>query len=143
MNTDRVNLIKLVRETAPPALMQQSQDIIEADYGVLKQLIRPARGLQTMKTVYATIKGFEIMRMIRREHCILREPSAAGEVRFVNKLFGLRCKAPPITRPKRVHPRKMQQSRKLLLFIFGKQLGVRAGGMTLQPGEKTCQRATP
>jgi len=42
-----------------------------------------------MKTAYATIKGFEIMRMIRREHCILREPGAAGEVRFVNKLFGL------------------------------------------------------
>jgi len=64
-------------------------NIIEADRGVLKQLIRPARGFQTMKTAYATIKGFEIMRMIRPEHCILREPGAASEVRFVNKLFGL------------------------------------------------------
>lgn len=34
-------------------------------------------------------KGFEIMRMIRRGHCMLREAGAAGEVRFVNKLFGL------------------------------------------------------
>jgi len=64
-------------------------NIIEADHGALKQLIRPARGFQTMKTAYATIKGFEIMHMIRRGHCILREPGAAGKVRFVNKLFGL------------------------------------------------------
>ncbi len=64
-------------------------NIIEADHGVLKQLIRPARGFQTMKTAYTTIKGFEIMRMIRRGHCICRAPGAAGEIRFVNKLFGL------------------------------------------------------
>ena len=64
-------------------------NVIEADHGALKQLIRAARRFQTMKTAYATIKGFEIMRMIRRRHCFLREPDAAGEVRFVDKLFGL------------------------------------------------------
>jgi len=64
-------------------------NIVEADHGVLKQLIRPTRGFQTMKTAYATIKGFEIMRMIRRSHCMLRDSGIAGEVRFVNKLFGL------------------------------------------------------
>ena len=64
-------------------------NIIEADHGALKQVIRPTRGFQTMKTAYATIKGFEIMRMIRRGHCMLREPGVAGEVSFVNKLFGL------------------------------------------------------
>ena len=64
-------------------------NIIEADHSALKQLIRPARGFQTMKTACTTIKGFEIMRMIRRGHCILREPGAVGKVRFVNKLFGL------------------------------------------------------
>ena len=42
-----------------------------------------------MKTACATIKGFEIMRMIRRGHCICREPGAAVEIRFVNKLSGL------------------------------------------------------
>ena len=39
---------------------------IEADHGALKRLIRPTRGFQSMKTAYATIKGFEVMRMIRR-----------------------------------------------------------------------------
>jgi IS6 family transposase len=33
--------------------------------------------------------GFEIMRMIRRGHCDLREPGATGEIRLVNQLFGL------------------------------------------------------
>lgn len=61
---------------------------IEADHGALKQLIRPTRGFQSMKIAYATIKGFEIMRMIRR-HCILIEPGITGEVRFIDKLFDL------------------------------------------------------
>jgi transposase, IS6 family len=42
-----------------------------------------------MKTAYATIKGFEVMRMLRKRQRILLEPGIAGEVRFVNKLFGL------------------------------------------------------
>jgi transposase-like protein len=62
---------------------------IEADHGALKRLIHPTRGFQSMKTAYATIKGFEVMRMIRRRHCILIEPGVTGEVRFVNKLFDL------------------------------------------------------
>jgi transposase-like protein len=33
-------------------------NIIEADHGALKRVIRPARGYQTMKTATATLKGF-------------------------------------------------------------------------------------
>ena len=62
---------------------------IEADHGALKRLIRPTRGFQSMKTAYATIKGFEIMRMIRRRHCMLIDPGVTGEVQFVNKLSDL------------------------------------------------------
>jgi transposase-like protein len=62
---------------------------IEADHSALKRLIRPTRGFQSMKTAYATIKGFEIMRMIRQRQCILLEPGVTGEVRLVNKLFDL------------------------------------------------------
>jgi len=39
--------------------------VIEADHGKLKQLIRPVRGFKTLKTAYATIKGFEVMRALR------------------------------------------------------------------------------
>jgi hypothetical protein len=40
-----------------------------------------------MKSAYATIKGFEIMRMIKRRQCILCEPKVSGEIQFINKLF--------------------------------------------------------
>jgi len=46
------------------------------------------RGFQTTKTAYATIKGFEVMRMIHRRQCILCQPRVAGEIQFVNTLFG-------------------------------------------------------
>lgn len=35
------------------------------DHRKLKQLIRPLRGFKTLKTAYATIKGFEVMRVMR------------------------------------------------------------------------------
>jgi transposase, IS6 family len=69
-------------------------NIIEADHGALKRMIRPTRGFQTMKTAGATLKGFEIMRMIRRGHCIQRERRATDEIRLVSQLFGLAASAP-------------------------------------------------
>jgi transposase, IS6 family len=64
-------------------------NIIEADHGALKRVIRPTRGFQNMRTASATLKGFEVMRMIRRRHCILTQPSVTGEIRLINQLFGL------------------------------------------------------
>jgi transposase-like protein len=64
-------------------------NIIEADHGGIKRIIRPTRGFQTMRTAYATIKGFEVMRMIRRRHCVLCKPKIAGEIQFINKLFDI------------------------------------------------------
>ena len=37
-------------------------NVVEADHGKLKLLIRPVCGFKTLKTAYATIKGFEVMR---------------------------------------------------------------------------------
>jgi transposase, IS6 family len=64
-------------------------NIIEADHGGLKRLIRPTRGFQRLKTASGTIKGFEVMRMIRRGHCMLPEPGMTGEIRLINQLLGL------------------------------------------------------
>jgi transposase-like protein len=72
-----------------PKKSMPDNSIIEADHGALKRMIRPTRGFQRMKTAYATIKGFEVMRMIRRGHCVLAQPGTTGEIRLVNKLFGL------------------------------------------------------
>ncbi|WP_245435628.1 transposase [Microvirga calopogonii] len=42
-----------------------------------------------MKTASATIGGFEVLRMIRRGHCVLSHPSVTSEIRLVNQFFGL------------------------------------------------------
>jgi hypothetical protein len=41
-------------------------NVVEADHGKLKQLIRQVRGFKTLKTAYATIMGFEVMRALRK-----------------------------------------------------------------------------
>jgi IS6 family transposase len=42
-----------------------------------------------MKTAAATIKGFEVMRMIPRRHCVTCKPRAQNEAHFANKLFNI------------------------------------------------------
>jgi transposase, IS6 family len=64
-------------------------NILEADHGALKRVIRPTRGFQRMRTASATLRGFEVMRMIRPGHCILPQAGVTGEIRLVNQLFGL------------------------------------------------------
>ena len=41
-------------------------NVVEADHGKLKLLIRPVHGFKTLKTAYATIKDFEVMRALRK-----------------------------------------------------------------------------
>lgn len=57
----------------------------------LKQLIRPVRGFKTLKTAYATIKGFEVMRAVRKGQAssfsLTRD--IRGEARLVERAFGL------------------------------------------------------
>lgn len=62
---------------------------LEADHGALKRLINPTRGFKTLPTASATIKGFEVMRMVRKGQCLLLESGPTEEVRFVNRLFRL------------------------------------------------------
>lgn len=65
---------------------------VEADHGKLKRLIRPTLGFQSFKTAYATIKGFEVMRALKKDHgAIFRFlPGVAGEGHLVHRNFGLR-----------------------------------------------------
>ena len=43
----------------------------------------------SLPTASATIKGFEVMRMIRKRQCLMLESGTIGEVHFVNGLFRL------------------------------------------------------
>lgn len=62
---------------------------IESDHGKLKRMIKPTRGFQSMKTAFATIKGFEVMRMFRKKqmNVWLRNQGILGEVRLIERQF--------------------------------------------------------
>ena len=62
---------------------------LEADHGVIKRRIRSMLGFKSLKTAYATLKGVEVMRMIRKRQCILLQAGVASEMQFFNKLFGV------------------------------------------------------
>lgn len=64
---------------------------IEADHGKLKRLIKPALGFKSMKTAYATIKGFEVMRALKKNQAKAFQIQAGikGEVRLVERAFGI------------------------------------------------------
>ena len=66
-------------------------NVVEADHGKLKQVIRPVRGFKTLKTAYATIKGFEVMRALRKGQAALFNLTRDihGEARLVERAFGI------------------------------------------------------
>jgi len=66
-------------------------NVVEADHGKLKQLIRPVRGFKTLKTAYATIMGFEVMRALRKGQAAIFNltQDIRGEARIVERAFGI------------------------------------------------------
>ena len=66
-------------------------NVVEADHGKLKQLIRPVRGFKTLKTAYATIRGFEVMRALRKGQAAMFNLTRdiRGEARIVERAFGI------------------------------------------------------
>jgi IS6 family transposase len=66
-------------------------NVVEANHGKLKQLIRPVRGFKTLKTAYATIMGFEVMRALRKGQAAIFNltQDIRGEARIVERAFGV------------------------------------------------------
>lgn len=64
---------------------------VEADHGKLKQLIRPVRGFKTLKTAYATIRGCEVTRALRKGQAATFNLTRdiRGEARIVERAFGM------------------------------------------------------
>ena len=86
--------LKKERKLSPDTQHRQVQSLnnrLEADHGKLKRLIRPTLGFQSMRTAFATIRGFEVMRALKKGQGSLFRylPGIAGEVSLVNRAFGL------------------------------------------------------
>ena len=101
INTDKagcypaaIEALKQEGVLAPETLHRQVKylnNIIEADHGKLKRLIKPTLGFKSMKTAYATIKGCEAMRAIKKKQASIWQfqDGVAGEMRLVERMFGL------------------------------------------------------
>jgi len=81
--------------TCPPTTGHRQvkywNNIVEANHGTLKRLINPTLGFQSLRTAYATIKGFEVMRTFRKHQYkgwVLEHP-VGGDMRLKNETFGL------------------------------------------------------
>ena len=72
-------------------------NVIEADHGKPDQLSRSVLGFKTLKTAYATIKDFEVMRALHKEqaHAFNITRDIQGEARIVERTFGLGASAWP------------------------------------------------
>lgn len=66
-------------------------NIIEGDHARLKRLIKPTLGFKSMKTAYATIKGFEVMRAIKKGQARAGQiqKGIQGEIRLIERAFGI------------------------------------------------------
>lgn len=78
---------ELKQESMLPQQIKYRNNRLEADHGKLKHLINPARGFQSMKTAYATIKGFEVMRMFKKGQFTIGMYGQRNEISFINQLF--------------------------------------------------------
>jgi IS6 family transposase len=66
-------------------------NLIESDHGKLKRLIKLTLGFKSMKTAYATIKGFEVMRMFLKGqfNIWIGDLGLTGEIRLIERQFGI------------------------------------------------------
>lgn len=66
-------------------------NLIESDHGKLKRLIKPTLGFKSLKTAYATIKGFEVMRMFKKGQMDLWRygQGLKGKISLINQQFSV------------------------------------------------------
>ena len=64
-------------------------NIIEQDHRSIKRIVRPMLGFQSFHTAIKTLKGIEIMHMIKKGQVDTLNQCVRAEVNFINQLFGI------------------------------------------------------
>jgi transposase-like protein len=64
-------------------------NMIEQDHRSIKRIVRPMLGFQSITTAIKTIKGIEIMHMIKKGQVDTLNQCVRAEVNFINQLFGI------------------------------------------------------
>ncbi|MBS1095183.1 IS6 family transposase [Gluconobacter wancherniae] len=101
INTDKaptygIAIRELLKEGKLPNTVEHRQvkylnNVIEADHGKLKQLIKPVHGFKSLKTACATIRGFEIMQALKKGQAkfFQFQEDIMGEVRLIERQLGV------------------------------------------------------
>ena len=64
-------------------------NIVEQDHRSVKRIVRPMLGFQSFHTATKTLKGIEIMHMIKKGQVETLNRCVSAEVNFINQLFGI------------------------------------------------------
>ena len=64
-------------------------NIVEQDHRSIKWIVRPMLGFQSFSTATKTIKGIEIMHMIKKGRVDTLNRCVRAEVNFITQLFGI------------------------------------------------------
>ena len=64
-------------------------NVVEQDHRFIKRIISPMLGFQSFCTAIKTLKGIEIMHMIKKGQVDTLNRCVLAEVNFINKLFGI------------------------------------------------------
>ncbi len=78
-------------EKAMHRQVKRLNNVVGADTSALKQLIRLVRGFKTLNTAYATIVGFEVIRVLREGQAAIFSlmQDIRSEARMVERVFGV------------------------------------------------------
>ena len=65
-------------------------NIVEQDHRFIKRRVKPGLGFYAFKTAWATLRGYEIMNMIRKGQIKnVEKGNIVGQVHFIHQAFGL------------------------------------------------------
>lgn len=88
-----INELKADKELPKKVKLRQKKylnNIIEQDHRAIKRLVKPGMGFGSFNTARRTIKGYEIMNMIRKGQVLGVEKGAVTErVLFIATIFGV------------------------------------------------------
>ncbi|MBH5258880.1 IS6 family transposase [Salmonella enterica] len=92
VNVDHSTIYRWVQRYAPEMekrlQIKYRNNVIECDHGKLKRIIGATLGFKSMKTAYATIKGIEVMRALRKgQASAFYYGDPLGEMRLVSRVF--------------------------------------------------------
>ena len=88
-----VDELKEKEELAEQVELRQNKylnNIVEQDHRGIKRLVKPGMGFGSFNTARRTIKGYEIMNMVRKGQIKNVKKGAVTErVKFINQIFGV------------------------------------------------------